>query len=477
MKRSIFIIAALVLIIGLCAPVYAEDIRKAAIIAEQKKNQLLEQSRLEKARAEEEARIQLERITDDKIALFRAIDNLEVENKSLGKEISDLRNEKESLSEQRALLNAQIETAQANLKELQGFVSVSARDLDALLQESPQNVHRTEDLTFLEALGKEGSFPSLDEISAMMSLYLDEITRSGEVSVHNGIYVDRAGREQQGKMLLLGNFTAAYQSGEETGFLVYSSASNRFFALSRLPGPFYEKAINDYMAGQSAAAPVDISRGAALRQFAQEPGILAKIPQGGPLVWPIAALAIAALIIVLERLFFLLRVRTNADKLMKNVAALAREKEWDQCLALCKKQESRPVPTVLTAALILKDEPREDMENALHEAILRQVPRLERFLSTLAVLAAIAPLLGLLGTVTGMINTFSVMTVHGAGDPRMMSGGISEALITTMLGLSVAIPIMLSHALLSRTVENIIAQMEEKSVALVNVICAGRKKP
>ncbi len=98
------------------------------------------------------------------------------------------------------------------------------------------------------------------------------------------------------------------------------------------------------------------------------------------------------------------------------------------------------------------------------------MPRLDKFLSSLGMLAAIAPLLGLLGTVTGMINTFHVITYFGAGDPRMMSGGISEALITTMLGLSVAIPVMLCHTLLTRKVETMIARMEEKSVTLVNII-------
>ena len=118
--------------------------------------------------------------------------------------------------------------------------------------------------------------------------------------------------------------------------------------------------------------------------------------------------------------------------------------------------------------------PREAMENALQEAILREVPPMERFLSTLGMLAAIAPLLGLLGTVTGMIDTFHVITQHGTGDPRMMSGGISEALVTTMLGLSVAIPIMLAHTLLNRAVDKHIGQMEEKAVALINIVSKSR---
>jgi biopolymer transport protein ExbB len=89
-------------------------------------------------------------------------------------------------------------------------------------------------------------------------------------------------------------------------------------------------------------------------------------------------------------------------------------------------------------------------------------------------LAAIAPLLGLLGTVTGMIDTFHVITQHGTGDPRMMSGGISEALVTTMLGLTVAIPIMLAHTLLNRAVDTRIGQMEEKAMALVNIVHRNR---
>jgi biopolymer transport protein ExbB len=114
------------------------------------------------------------------------------------------------------------------------------------------------------------------------------------------------------------------------------------------------------------------------------------------------------------------------------------------------------------------------VENVLQEAILGEIPAIERFLSTLGMLAAIAPLMGLLGTVTGMINTFHVITLYGTGDPRMMSGGISEALVTTMLGLCVAIPIMLAHTLLSRRVETQISRMEEKSVAFVNMIFKTR---
>jgi biopolymer transport protein ExbB len=112
----------------------------------------------------------------------------------------------------------------------------------------------------------------------------------------------------------------------------------------------------------------------------------------------------------------------------------------------------------------------------LTEAILRELPRLERGLSMLAIFGAVAPLLGLLGTVTGMIDTFRVITLFGTGDPKLMSGGISEALITTEIGLAVAIPIMLLYTFLRRKVDGIVGEMEEKAVGLSNIILKERAR-
>ena len=216
--------------------------------------------------------------------------------------------------------------------------------------------------------------------------------------------------------------------------------------------------------------PVDLSGGAALRQLSHRVNLKDKIRSGGPIVWPILGTGFISLIIIIERFFFLNKVRLNANKLMNKVNELAIEGKWEECMAICKKQEGRPIPNVLLTGIKSRHMNREGMENMLQESILGEIPRLEKFLPTLGVLAAIAPLLGLLGTVTGMINTFHVITLYGTGDPRMMSGGISEALVTTMLGLSMAIPIMLFHTFLTRISENIISEMEEKAVALTNTV-------
>jgi biopolymer transport protein ExbB len=107
------------------------------------------------------------------------------------------------------------------------------------------------------------------------------------------------------------------------------------------------------------------------------------------------------------------------------------------------------------------------LENALTEGILRQVPKLERFIPTLALFAVVSPLLGLLGTVSGMIKTFEIITEVGTGDPGMLAGGISEALLTTQFGLVVAIPIMLVHHFLKSQVDKIVNDMEEKGTAFI----------
>jgi biopolymer transport protein ExbB len=173
---------------------------------------------------------------------------------------------------------------------------------------------------------------------------------------------------------------------------------------------------------------------------------------------------------------FLLRKKYNAEKLVRMIESHSAENDWAACEMACDSHGNIPVARVLKSGLSCCQMQREEMENSLQEAILKEIPPMERFLSTLGMLAAIAPLLGLLGTVTGMIDTFHVITLHGTGDPRLMSGGISEALVTTMLGLSVAIPLMLSQTLLSRAVDKKIGEMEEKAMALVNIVHKNRGK-
>jgi biopolymer transport protein ExbB len=312
-------------------------------------------------------------------------------------------------------------------------------------------------------------------------VFLDEIARSGQVGLVESHYVGRDGEDRTGKILTLGKFTAMYREEAETGFLRYSPDGGKFFALSALPSRGMQRRINKYFQGETEMVPIDMSSGAALRQITHEVSLVDQLKAGGPIVWPIGLLALGALIIVVNRVIYLNRVNRNTRKYMTRFNKLAAEGEWEKCEALVMKHKGKhsPVNHVLEVGVRARNEDRETLESVLQEAILREMPRVERGLSALAILGVVAPLLGLLGTVTGMIDTFRVITLFGTGDPKLMSGGISEALVTTELGLAVAIPIMLLHTFLSRRANHIVGQMERKAVSLVNIIekeRAGQKR-
>lgn len=464
----IFSGAAIFLI--LASSVHAEDMRAKEMEAREKKAALLEKAKLEKESALKEAQESKEQILADREAMISAIAKFKKKRKILEEQNNKLKARMTALTTRQKELLARVREVEGAVRELVGFVRMNAKDLDVLLRQSLQSAFVENRGKALKPIMNQVEFPGMDEIRAMVDLLFDEITRSGEVKIAEGPFVNRSGEEISGKILTLGNFSAAYRILEETGFLLYSDTSRGLFALSKLPPNRMVKKINAYMNGESEDVPIDISKGAALRQLTHRLSLVEQIPKGGPIVWPIIAIAVLAFLIVLERVRYLLRTNIDIERFVDTLHGFATRWEWDKCAALCEQERKKSIPKVLLAGINNRNMSREDLENVLQEAILNEIPKLERFLSTLGMLAAIAPLLGLLGTVTGMINTFHVITYYGTGDPRMMSGGISEALVTTMLGLSVAIPIMLSHTLLSRKVENIIAQMEEKAVTFVNTL-------
>lgn len=427
--------------------------------------------------ATEAARAAEERILEDRKALVAEVKRLEDRQEELERTLSRLREQFEALAQQEEELSKAWAEKELGFRELIGTVRTAARDLETILRHSPFTAERPERLEQIQPLLEKKHFPGLDEIRLMGDLFFDEIRAAGEVRLTEGVFVDRTGQDRTGRVLTLGKFTAVYQDGSEVGFLRYSEDGKRFYALSALPPWTVRRNLRRYLEGREEAVYIDLSGGGALRQITHRPDLWEQIRSGGPIVWPILAIALLALLLVLDRILYLRRVHGNTDRLMDEMNRLASQGDWKACEALVERYENKdwPVLNVLAAGLSGRHEDRETQENILQEAILREVPRMERFLSILAILGAIAPLLGLLGTVTGMIDTFRVITLYGTGDPKMMSGGISEALITTELGLAVAIPIMLFHTFLSRRVDNLVGDMEEKAVALTNIIQKDRR--
>jgi biopolymer transport protein ExbB len=456
------VLSSLVLLVAVAG---AQDIREAARRAE-----------ADRQTAEAEAQQIEQRILADREELVAAVTEAENRQRALENELADLRGRIDSGERQHGELAEQWSHRELGFREISGNVRVVARDLESLLRASPLSAGRPERLAPLEPLLREGYFPDVDDIGTMTDLFFDEIARSGQVTRRTGVFVGRDGEETRGRIYQLGKFNTFYidggADGDETGFLIYAPASGDLFALAQLPARGLRGKLQRYAAGEAETVPMDISGGAALRQITRRTGFFEQLRAGGPIVWPILAIALAALLIVLYKIWFLQRVHGNSDQIMGEVNELAARGDWQRCDAIVAEHSGKnwPVVHVIRAGLDARGKSRTTLESVLQEAILHELPRLQRGQALLAVFGAVAPLLGLLGTVTGMIDTFRVITVHGTGDPKLMSGGISEALITTELGLAVAIPIMVVHTLLSRRIAHIIGEMEERAVALTNIV-------
>ncbi|WP_457552826.1 MotA/TolQ/ExbB proton channel family protein [Desulfobacula sp.] len=458
--------------------VIAQDIRQDHLAMEKKQRVMEEKARDQLMQARAEAKAKKNKIINDKKALKKTIADLTARNENLKKGNAQIERNITLLREVQAKLKVDLAESRAVNKKLSDFIRGNAKDLDQLLVQSLQSALIKDRHTCLGPMIDQEKFWSMDDITKMADLLFEEINASGQVKFTTTNIIDRQGREQEATVLTLGNFTGIYVlsagSEEEIGFLLYSETSQKFFALSRQPSPGMAAKMRAYIQGESRDVPIDISKGVALRQLTHKLNLVDQIPKGGPIVWPILAIFGLALVILLERLFFFARKQIKVESFMAKLRQHVAGEDWEGCELLLLSKQKGFIPKVLLTALAFRNQSRQDMENALQESILGEIPGIERFLSTLGMLAAIAPLMGLLGTVTGMINTFHIITCYGAGDPRMMSGGISEALVTTMLGLSVAIPIMLFHTLLSRRVETQIGLMEEKSVAFVNMVFKAR---
>ena len=460
-RQKMVVMVAVGVMLAFVSLARAQDVREAARKAESEYRTAVE----ERKRIEQQ-------ILNDRGKLVAEVERLEAEQHRLETELANIGRSMEEKDLLLKKLEDQWASQELETKEISGNVRVLARELEQTLQQSQLTGIHPERLDKIEPLLDTGYFPGIDDIVTMTDLYFDEIARSGQVGLVESAFVGRDGEDDVGKVLTLGKFTALYQDAKEVGFLRYSEAGHKFFALSKLPNRGTRHQISKYFGGQSELVPIDMSSGAALRQITHEVSTLDEMRAGGPIMYPIGLLALVALWIVITRIVYLNRINRNTAKYMTEFNRLAAAGDWEECEALVMRHKGQhsPVNHVLEAGVRSRNEERETLESILQEAILREIPRVERGLAVLAILGVVAPLLGLLGTVTGMIDTFRVITLFGTGDPKLMSGGISEALVTTMFGLAIAIPIMLLHTYLSRRANHIIGQMEEKAVALVNII-------
>lgn len=191
--------------------------------------------------------------------------------------------------------------------------------------------------------------------------------------------------------------------------------------------------------------------------------------KGGPLMYPILLCSVLALAIFFERLWSFFRMNRGSGELAKEVEDLVRKHRIEEAIVVCQRYGT-PLARIMIGALRAKGGGREYIKTIVEEIGAREATIFERYLGLLGTIATISPLLGLLGTVLGMIRAFTVIATQGMGTPATLGGGISEALITTAAGLSVAIPTILLHKYLTSRFDRLILEMEENSMRLVDLL-------
>ncbi len=248
------------------------------------------------------------------------------------------------------------------------------------------------------------------------------------------------------------------------GVLHLSPSGGLPTVVSRLPGT-YRKVLSGALQADPVPVVLDVSGGMALESLQRRKTFGDYFKAGGVVMYPLAAIALLALLMVIERGIVYYRLSRGHAR---TCGAIAGELKSGTAKAVVSvKQAPAPMARLWTRGVEALQRRGDDVEEAMQEAIIAELPGLEKHLSSLAVFAAIAPLLGLLGTVGGMIKTFEVITQHGTGNARLLADGISEALVTTQVGLAVAIPVLLLHAVLSRQAKKIVAKMEQLALTVL----------
>ena len=357
--------------------------------------------------------------------------------------------------EQLAALREELTQRSGNLGELFGVVRQSAGDTLGQWQGSQLNSRFPERRDELEALAQSSRIPSVEALEQFWYRLQQDMTASGEVARISASVVDRQGRSAATPVVLVGPFVAL----SEPGYLLYQPESNSLQLAARQPGG--SGLVADFLAPREALADIliDPARGQVIAQLQRTPDLLTRVSQGGIVGYVIVALGVLGVLLALARLIWLQRVQRGVDRQIDDLDAL---------------RSDNPLGRVLS---VIGSKPRleelDTLELKLDEAILRETPALERWQGLIKLLAAVAPLLGLLGTVTGMIATFQAITQYGSGDPKLMAGGISQALVTTVLGLLAAIPLLFLHTLVVARSKALVQLLEQQSAGLIALHLGG----
>ncbi|MEE4661335.1 MAG: MotA/TolQ/ExbB proton channel family protein [Halieaceae bacterium] len=338
-----------------------------------------------------------------------------------------------------------------DLGELFGVFRQNADDTQTAIYNSLITVEYPDRQEVAAALAESTEVPTIPQMRALWELLIQEIAHSGEVSRFSTDIVKPSGDQYQDEVIRVGAFNVV----TDGKYLNYLPDAGQLVELPRQPQGYVRSSASALMEatpGEEVGFYVDPSRGALLGLLVQSPSLMERVEQGKAVGYAIIIVGIIGLLIVFERFLSVARVRRRIKS---------------QLADLEHPDMNNPLGRVLNVYYENKHLDLETVKRKLDEVVFKDVSDIRKGLPIIKVLAAVAPLMGLLGTVTGMIGTFQAITLFGTGDPKLMAGGISQALITTVLGLLAAIPLLLTHSVLSNQVTATSKLIAEQSAGML----------
>ncbi|MFN6270091.1 MAG: MotA/TolQ/ExbB proton channel family protein [Akkermansiaceae bacterium] len=310
---------------------------------------------------------------------------------------------------------------------------------------------------------------SLQERLAILDSSVTHVEELLGGSTAPGKAADPSGNISEGTFAALGPISYFLSDDKSSGGDVIPSKT------AEIPHyiPGNESKVSSLISGTSTTLPLDPTGGNARAMDEIDGGFIDMVNKGGLWVWPIMFLALLSLAFGLVKLAQFSRFREPTDAWVTAILAALRTGDRDKALQLASERK-HPAGVVLAKLITVSENSTDLVEETLYEQLMSVQSKASSLLSVIAITAATSPLLGLLGTVSGMIATFNLITLFGSGDPKPLAGGISEALITTLFGLVVAIPALILHAFLSRRAQGIVQTTERLGLSFVNGL---RAKP
>lgn len=370
-----------------------------------------------------------------------------------------LQHETETLSEQftrneetLAKRETRLRLETGSLGELFGVVRQSAKQLSSEINTSVTAIDNATFAPIVADVVAARTLPSMLQLTGLWSALSEQIKASGEIKTVNVAVIDRAGQLADKQAVRLGSIGLV----DEQGYLAWNGEKKTATAYLKLPsnGPVATNLVNPNTVGNVVV--LDPSRGVMLAQLENTPTLKDRLENGGTVGYVIMSLLVVGLLIAIVQGMKLVITRRQIKQQLANPSQIG-DNPLGRILQVYVDSNIKSALHNSTEALELR----------LMEVVIDEQQGLEKGLSMLKLLAALAPMLGLLGTVTGMIETFQVITQFGNGDPKVMAGGISMALITTVLGLVAAMPLLLAHNILSTQADNIRDILEKQGISIV----------